>query len=99
MERPRRPWHSRPMQTQAECQAELQFVLDALGPSASYSVGPRTVRAAFGDGGTNAARHFAEARECLFVPDEDGGGVFRRAHPKAHHAPPSVPATLRSSPS
>jgi hypothetical protein len=66
--------------TQDEAQANLQGILDRLGPGAWLAVDETWMWCLFRDGGVDAARRFAEASGCCFVDDGAGIGRFGRAY-------------------
>ena len=66
--------------TQDEAQANLQGILDRLGPGAWLAVDATWMWCLFREGGVDAARRFAEASGCCFVEDARGVGRFGRAY-------------------
>jgi hypothetical protein len=72
--------------TQDEAQANLQGILDRLGPGAWLAVDQTWMWCLFREGGVDAARRFAESSGCCFVHDGAGVGRFGRAYFKGAKA-------------
>jgi hypothetical protein len=84
--------------SQQEAQANLQGILDRLGPGAWLAVDRTWMWCLFREGGVEAARRFAESSDCCFVDDGGGVGRFGRAYFKdAGVEARLVPASPRAS--
>ena len=66
--------------TQDDAQANLQGILDRLGPGAWLAVDEIWMWCLFRGGGVDAAKSFAESTGCCFVDDGGGVGRFGRAY-------------------
>jgi hypothetical protein len=65
------------MSNENAARANLQGILDRLGPGATLSVDDRWLWTCFGDGGPGAADRFAKSNHCGFIPEGEGGTFIR----------------------